>query len=176
MYLGVEGNCYYVTPENGTDKCGGCTSHECYPLSYYVSNTSILSNNTAFIFLPGEHDLYNVWNFIFLESISLVSSCNGSMPFETSANITGSNSVESGLLFENVSDLTIAGLRLFNCGNISNDYETKHMGSALLLLNVWNLTMSWVEIHDFIGWGMYCFLGDSVISDTIISNGALLWR
>ena len=58
MYLGVEGNCYYVTPENGTDKCGGCTSHECYPLSYYVSNTSILSNNTAFIFLPGEHDLY----------------------------------------------------------------------------------------------------------------------
>ena len=74
-------------------------------------------------------------------------------------------------LFENVSDLTIAGLRLFNCGNISNDYETKHMGSALLLLNVWNLTMSWVEIHDFIGWGMYCFLGDSVISHTIISNG-----
>ena len=75
-------------------------------------------------------------------------------------------------LFENVSDLMIAGLNFFNCGNISNDYETKHMVSALLLLNAWNLTTSWVEIHDSIGWGMYCFqfLGDSVITHTMMKS------
>ena len=74
MCLDVEGNCYCVSPENGTDKCGVCADRECYPLSYYVGNTSLLSNNTAFIFLPGDHHLYNVWNFAFLKNISLVSS------------------------------------------------------------------------------------------------------
>ena len=102
-------------------------------------------------------------------------SCNDTMLFETSdyVTITCTNSVQSGLLFVSVYNLTMAGLRFFNCGNISSGYETKHMVSSLLLVNVWNLNMSWVEIHNSTGWGMYCsmLLGDSVITHITVMDG-----
>ena len=171
----VEGKCYCVLPENGTQTLGECGS-ECYPLSYYVSNSSFLENNSLFVFLPGEHHLENVWNFTSLTNIRLEASCNGTMQCETSdyVNITCiTNNSQSGLLFVNVANLTMAGLRFFNCGNISSGYETKHMVSSLLLVNVWNLNMSWVEIHNSTGWGMYCsmLLGDSVITHITVRDG-----
>ena len=171
----VEGKCYCVLPENGTQTLGECGS-ECYPLSYYVSNSSFLKNNSLFVFLPEEHHLNNAWNFTSLTNIRLEASCNGTMQCETSdyVNITCiTNNIQSGLLFVNVAILTMDGLRFFNCGNISSGYETKHMVSSILLVNVWNLNMSWVEIHNSTGWGMYCsmLLGDSVITHITVMDG-----
>ena len=164
--LDVEGNCYCVSPENGEDTCRACSS-ECYPLSYYVNNHSVLQNNNTFMFLPGDHQLCNVWKYDSLENISLKASCNNSSVF---ANITCENNSSSGLLFENISHLTIVGLRFSYCGNTKG---SKYMVASLLLINVWNLHMSWVEIHNSTGWGMYCslLLGNSVITHTNITDG-----
>ena len=170
--LDEEGNCYCVLPENGEDKYSACGT-ECYPLSHYMKNHSVLQNNTTFMFLPGEHQLCDSWKFDSLDNISLKASCNDSIQTSKCANITCENSPSSGLWFENISDLTIAGLRFYYCGNISNTYESKHMVTSLLLINVWNLHMSWVEIHNSTGWGMYCslLLGNSVTTHTNITDG-----
>ena len=167
MRLDVEGNCYCVLPENGEDKCSACGT-ECYPLSHYVKNHSVLQNNTTFMFLPGDHQLGDVWKFDSLESISLKASCNDLIQTSKCVNITCENSPSSGLWFENISDLIIAGLGFFYGGNISNTYESKYMVAPLLLINVWNLQMSWVKIYNSTGWGMYCslLLGNSVITHT----------
>ena len=163
--LDVEGNCYCVSQDKSEDRCRACDS-ECQPLSYYVKNHSVLQNNTTFMFLPGDHQLGDVWKFDSLENISLKASCNDSSIF---ANITCENNSSSGLLFENISHLTIAGLGFSYCGN----NESKYMVASLLLINVWNLHMSWVEIHNSTGWGMYCslLLGNSVITHTNITDG-----
>ena len=108
-----------------------------------------------------------------LKNISLKASCNHLFQTSIWANITCENSPSSGLWFENISDLTIAGLGFFYCGNISNTYKSKYMVTSLLLINIWNLHMSWVEIHNSTGWGMYCslLLGHSVITHTNITDG-----
>ena len=168
IYLSVEGNCYCVQPENGANNCTSCHS-KCHPLSYYTNSSTVLQNNSAFHFLPGEHRLQSVWRFDSRSNISLVASCNDSL--QVFHILCGGNN-GSGLVFKNVVHLTIFGLKFFNCGNITYP-ELRYRSSSLFLINVWNLNMSWVEIHNSTGWGMFCsqLLGNSSISNCVITNG-----
>ena len=126
------------------ETCGTCKS-ECHPLTYYVKNSSVLQNDSIFYFLPGEHYLDHVWRLNvsgkMLVNLSLVSTCDDSLQYEVSANLTCGGSI-SGLVLQRVYSLRISGLRLFYCGNLTSHYESRKMVSALLLIHVWDLSMT----------------------------------
>ena len=163
--------CNCIKPDNDT------SSSECLPLSNYVTNTSVILDNSCFCFLPGEYYLQQVWQILpnrTLYNLSLVAPCiNGSYQYSGVASVTCTGN-HSGLVFENVTGLAIAGLKFTNCGHVFNYSKlVENISSSLLLIHVQDLSMTGVEIHDSNGWGMYCFslLGNSVITHTLISGG-----
>ena len=161
--------CYCIRPDNGSNStCGPCYS-ECYPLLHYVSDSAITQNDSYFCFLPGNYDLTEVWTLKSVHYLSLVAPKDDSSQHNASAFLTCSGS-HSGLTIENVFGLTIMGLSFSNCGHI---FKSDSIASSVLLMYVWDLHMSGVEIHHSHGWGMYCYslLGNSNISHTKINGG-----
>ena len=159
--------CYCIKPDNDTSKS------ECFPLSHYVGDHTVIHNDSYFCFLPGEYYLDGVWQILpnsTLYNIGLVASCSNVSEHKAVASVRCIGN-HSGIVVKNVAGLTIAGLSFTSCGHIFKVVET--ISSSLLLIFVEDLSMSGVEIHDSNGWGMYCFslLGNSTITYTLISSG-----
>ena len=163
--------CYCVRPDNHRSSTSGTCVSECCTLSHYVNNSSTVHNNSHFCFVPGHYELNALWNISFVNDVSLVASnSNSSVQYIASVFLNCRDS-SSGILFEEISNLTVFGLSFSNCGNIYSDIE--QTAGSLLLFYVHDLNMSYVEIHNSNGWGMYCYslLGKSNISHTVISGG-----
>ena len=159
----------FIRPPNGSNStCGPCHS-ECYPLLHYVSDSAITQNDSYFCFLPGNYDLTEIWTLKSVHYLSLVAPKDDSSQHNASAFLTCSGS-HSGLTIEDVFGLTIMGLSFSSCGHI---FQSESIASSVLLMYVWDLHMSGVEIHYSHGWGMYCYslLGNSNISHTKINGG-----
>ena len=177
-FVGAEATCHCVLPESNdtVSTCNTCDS-ECHPLSYYVNNSSMLQNDTNFLFFPGNYILDEVWRFNksnhTLVNISLSTACNVTQQLETSAlariQCIGNH---SGLYFQTISGLTITGLSFSDCGH-RRFYKTEIIASSLLLIRVGNLTVARVEIFNSRGWGLYCYalLGNSTITGSLFRGG-----
>ena len=173
---GLETNrsCYCVTEDDSedfnSDLCSECSSHN---LSYFADTGAFNSSYSMFYFSLGHHSLFrgvtvsqyatNVTDLtlIGLTNTSIIDLCgNGRTPAAV-VQCEGN----TGFLFANVINLTIAGLEFRNCGFIVNVSSYKH-SAAIALVSVWNLTMCNVQILFSNGWGL---LGESVSGTSSIN-------
>ena len=176
----TNGNCrvIYVTPERG-HSCPHNTQL-CYTLSHIAENTmNYFSSNTRIIFLPGNH----------------TTNTNRSMIIANVSNITleGSGStiqcikdIQLGFVFIEITNLSIRNLHLYQCGAVlpsevrlaalselsdHNKHFYTKSSPALYLIQVTNITISRVSIHNSTGPGL---LGFNVIGHSTISQSSFV--
>lgn len=178
--------CYCVKPHSElknctqSNPCQGQSTSKCHPLSYYFMNksTSDIANDTTFYFLPGDHTLQEVFEFnssnTTIYNLSLIGiGCNGSKYCVQSkpVAILNCHGKKAGLYFEWIHNLTIAGISIRSCGFkfVSDNRDTP---GAVLVVNVTNMHMCGVEIHQSRGWGLFCtsVVGESIINYTYING------
>ena len=109
----------YVKPTEGT-KCPG---EPCHTLDWYVNETNhheyFPYNNTVMKFLPGTHNLSEVFNFHHLTNLTL----EATLPAMNETVIFCSDDGRQALLFDYGSQISIEGLSIVSFGN--------HTGSTL---------------------------------------------
>jgi hypothetical protein len=173
---GLETNrsCYCVTEDDSedfnSDLCSECSSHD---LSYFADTGAFNSSYSTFYFSLGHHSLFrgvtvsqNATNvtdltLIGLTNTSIIDLCGKGRTPAAVVQCEGN----TGFLFANVINLTIAGLEFRNCGFSVNVSSYKH-SAAIALVSVWNLTMCNVQILFSNGWGL---LGESVSGTSSIN-------
>ena len=178
LYGGVLSVEYCVKPDNGEN----CINNSriplvvegCHNLSYYVNNTVELENSLLH-FYPGHYFLKGTWNISDTANVSLVAcdcdSCDIFPPCTDDVWI--SCSANSGISFWNVHRLTIIGISLNEC-SLATDFKdnkfNKLVASAILMINVSDLSMLCIIINNSRGWGLY---GDSILGHSSISNATI---
>ena len=180
-------NTYYVTPNVSM-----CTNiaELCQEFKTYFNNISYFQSKTQFIFLPGVHlfDLGSVLSVLDIVDIRLVGSENltqhsvaenvkeyGFNPYSADDNITyfqSSTSIVctnlSGLLFSNVTNLTLANLTLLNCGQYSS---VTSQNASIHISSVYNLSMEGVSVQNSTGYGL---VGVNVLGQSHITRSSFV--
>ena len=168
------GNIYCVIPSAESqhfcaDSC--CPLDKCHTLVHYVAdgtfNSSKNLHNTTFMFLPGEHQL---WEIIYIDSVS-------NLKFQGKQNEDGSDviikcnsSIQAGLHFSYCSNLIIEGLKVIECGHC----DRSPYCSAVQMYRVTNVSMTNVVITNTTGVGLRLtnLHGKSQISKTVIEHSS----
>ena len=155
---------HYVVPDNSNK-----TDASCHTLDYYGAHrTKYFVSDSTFLFLPGEHRLYNRTNITVQDAsrISLIavnySEC-GYNHVDGEVPVINCNGCQAGFSFANVSDLVIRGITIINCGQVV--YTTRHRyhnhtytdawSAALSLRSVTNFKLSDSNISHSHGYGIY---------------------
>ena len=163
-------NTYYVTPN--VSMCTNITA-PCQEFKTYFNNISYFQSKTEFIFLSGVHlfDLGRVLSVQDIMDIRLVGSHYvtqrsvaenvkeyGFDPYGDDNNTTYLQSSTiilctnlSGLLFSNVTNLTLANLTILNCGEHSS--VTSRIAS-IHIFSVHNLYMEGMSVQNSTGYGL----------------------
>ena len=156
------GKVYHVCPEAVPHAaCPTLSNYTAFPDLYFSSN------NTIFSFLAGTHLLEGNMTFSDVADICLKSS-------NESKEVVIECSADTGLTFENVTNLMISGLTIKNCsmiktGIIKDDIPLR---VGLYLSDIINFNMSRVNIQDSKGFGFFssCLYGHVIIDDSIFDS------
>ena len=164
----------------------------CYPLSFYVQNTSYyFSSNTTFLFSTGNHVL-DEDGFHLVQNIQYLS-LMGTIGPDSATTISCSGS--AGFAFMNVTYLHIASLTFINCGTEVTPYIWRITFSlyarnkayqpgqgtqaALFMADVYNLRMSGVTVTNSSGYGLLAInvLGKAAVLNSMFSfnNFHTIW-
>ena len=174
LLVAIEGdhNVYFVDPNKATDKCPG--NNNC-SLMYYATHPGkfFSKNNTAFCFLPGDHQLFNSTRVNWANVSNLT--VHGVSNTEMTARVMCKGEQTGGFLFYNITNLTIGNLNFFNC----SVEPWKYRGLVAVEIDeTYNLTMYNVTIQETSGYGlsMTDIYGDSIITNiTIDSSHNTTW-
>ena len=168
---------YYVVPRNVSEN----NDSSCHPLNYYAENSSeYFVTDSTFIFLPGVHVLEsnisvkNVFRIVLRNHTTAGQSVCGDHVKKQSAVINCMGN-EAGFAFSNVTDLTIQGINITECGlilysityNDSNVISTHYWSASLALLDVINFSLVEVYISNSHGYGVF---GQGVYGNSSMEN------
>ena len=160
---------YCVKPDRDESLCSEIPvcADNCYTLEHYIEYNNRYSNTssyTTFLFLPGDHNLYNSTTIANVSFLSLTSK-------HSEANIICNHF--GGLSFFNITNLTIEGLKIVNCAKPSSAWNST--SAALEIVFVQNLSVTSVEIHNTTGYGLMLtnVFGYSYITSTTIVSSAV---
>ena len=144
----------YVKPTEDTQ----CPGKPCHTLEWYARNET--HSNTIMSFLPGTHNLSTDYEVSNVSNLTLMAT----WPVETIVNCL--NHSGSGMVFMDISNLTMRGLTLSQCG------VTKWPG-ALVFQNINNLHMFQVILLAFPMGGICAahLLGNCVFKEIHIDGG-----
>lgn len=125
---------YYITPDVNSSACPSADTNSCYTLSEFVSTYhDDIQSDVNLQFLPGDH---------FLESALTVSNItNISLRGLGVTSVITCNGTASGLLFSNVTNVTIENLAFIKCGTpLPHGY--KKLRASFVFLHGANVTLS----------------------------------
>ena len=186
-------NTYYVTPN--VSMCTNITA-PCQEFKTYFNNISYFQSKTEFIFLSGVHlfDLGRVLSVQDIMDVRLVGSHYvtqrsvaenvkeyGFDPYGDDNNTTYLQSSTiilctslSGLLFSNVTNLTLANLTILNCGKHSSVTSRK---ASIHIFSVHNLYMESMSVQNSTGYGLVGVnvLGESqILRSSFVGNNQIV--
>ena len=159
---------YYVTAHDAAGHEQSCPPHQiCHNLSYYISQPdSYFTNDTAIIFLEGEHsfdreDLVHVSN---VHNLTLKG--QGQWPVAGAEETVMQSTViincirgRGGFYFGTSHNITVEGLTVVNCGGVKFDYCT----AVFYFFNVQSLFFHKNSIQHMTGYGLFVLNCDNVI-------------
>ena len=160
----VTSECRCVKPADHQVINNPCQSRECHSLMDYVHFPGNFSNNTIFIFLPGNHSLSGaVLSISHIANLTLTG-YNGRKP------VVQCSGPFAGVKFEDVLDINISDLQFQNC----SFYHNNSYSQAIVVRYATNLTIRNLSVYDSAGYGVQIFnlRGKSQIINTIISRSS----
>ena len=173
---------YYVSPNRNCFNA----SIICYDFDTYLEDFAqyFTSDDTTFVFLPGEHIIsQNINNINGLKNFEFVGvgdftehsidynvrqygfdsySMDSSITYSSSSSIIVCNT-STYFSFSNMADLTIANLTIFNCG--------QNGPAAMYMNNINSLIMDGVSVQNSTGYGL---LGLNVIGNSQITRSSFI--
>ena len=159
--------CKCVKPAEYKGESNPCHNGECFSLMHYAKLQGNFMSNTVFKFLPGNHDLIEIYitatRITNLTLIGYIESEERSTP--AMVQCIGSH---TGFQFEYVTNLSIMHLGFQNCGFPSY----KNYNQALMMKSVTNMHLLDVSIYNTSGYGLFTHQlgGQSLINETIIDS------
>ena len=171
-----QGNCSSQTDISlkaaDTQDCNGKQS--CYNLSEYLSSTQCyFASNTTIHFLPGIHLLEENITVSGVSNLTLVGSSTNSSQGPTST--IQCSGAQVGLVFQNITILSIMKLSFINCSLIISKYLLEKpmqwfkidFQAAVIVIDVHTLMVEGVHIEASTGYGL---LGWNVLGDSQVLN------
>ena len=163
--VGVVGDkVYTVVANTSATSCENKT--EC-SLMYYAAHPDqyFREDNTAFFFLPGQHELVNSTLVLMANTTNL--SLYGTDVTEVEVVCSGGES--GGFSFYNITNLTITNMTFFNCSHWSWKYETL---IAVEIMATHNVNINKITINNTAGVGLELtdLSGVTVINHTTIDS------
>ena len=165
MELYVDSHLVTTTNCVKTIEMNKCSDHrctgDCKTLMQYYTNESFSSNNTRFLFYPGEHRLERFVAIRYVLNLKLAALLDDDF-----ANVVCNRSISAGFYISNAINFTIDGIHLSDC-----TVQDANFSHALQLYRVVNLSMNAVTVSNTNGIGILIvkLFGISRINGTIVS-------
>ena len=149
--------------------------HHCHNLQHYLLNTTkYFTSNTQLLFLPGLHHLHTNVIIQNVQNISLIGNCTTNEPNETPDVTVRCKRHNRGIVFVNVTNLTITGMVIKDCMSyynhdvISQVYAHEGERAALMIINCTDVVLHWLCVHTFEG--SWLPITTSIMTANILGN------
>ena len=189
----AEGVHYFVSALHGASACP--VDIKCYSLSYFTEHPSLyFSDNTVFYFLEGRHVLNDTIEINGVSNLTLKGLGTMEQGFhytvlQSTVEISCEGAVSAGLVFINVSDVSISDLLITRCNGpplkeIDKEFyehllaigtvilEAENQSSSISIIQSANFLMSGVSIVNTTGYGLTAInlFNSMIVGSSFASN------